>query len=73
MVVKIPIYVEVDQVLGEDVPKLVEHCNHYFTKELLRSSVADLRITVVHLSKFSVSSAKIISREQALDTLRTKK
>lgn len=75
MIIKVPIYVDLDAIDPDLLPVVVEAMSKRFYLTLRKESLfKNLKIdSESSLSLDSVTNAKIISREKALESLRTKK
>lgn len=73
MIIKVPIYIEIPSFSGTELPKYVEMLNDIFSFSL-RRKFDNNQIVIKHpeMAK-DLGDWKIISRKQALDSLRTKK
>jgi len=73
MIIKVPIYVEVDSAQPEILPDLVEILNKMFTMYLRKQDMATvLKKTHTIFGGRLGEDLSLITREKALDTLRTK-
>lgn len=71
MILKIPIYLEVDSISAEAASSLVEVCNKKFTIILRKEKITTFKFTDDERDLVTISNLKIISREKALESLRT--
>jgi len=74
MIIKVPIYVEVDKIPGDNLPELVQYLSKVMSKHLLKSSfTSDTIEKAATLGVGNPESLKILSHKEALDSLRTSK
>lgn len=73
MIVKVPIYLEVDKIEPDALSHLVETANKKFTTILRREKIETFEFTKLATGAKYLSKIKIITREKALDFLRTSK
>jgi hypothetical protein len=75
MIIKVPIYVDLDAIDPDLLPVVVEAMSKRFYLTLRKESLfKNLKIdSESSLTLDTVTNAKIISREKALESLRTKK
>jgi hypothetical protein len=75
MIIKVPIYVDLDAIDPDLLPVVVEAMSKRFYLTLRKESLfKNLKIdSESSLTLETVTNAKIISREKALESLRTKK
>jgi len=74
MIVKVPIYVEIPEFRGDELAPYVIRLNSVLTKRLKGQNVYNKEIIIDSIRLIDVlGDFKVITREQALDSLRTKK
>lgn len=72
MIIKVPIYVDITDVPAEDIQYIVERLNYNFTLDLIEAK-ADLVVKKLKNGNVIPIVNKIITREEAINSLRTKK
>jgi hypothetical protein len=73
MIIKVPIYLEVDSIPGELVPSMVETLHKKFTSILRKEKLDHFIVSKSEPGGPFSTQFKIITREKALDFLRTNK
>lgn len=72
MIIKVPIYVEVDKIPGDNLPELVQYLSKVMSIHLLKSKFnSETKEKAATLGVGNPKSLKILSHEEALDSLRT--
>lgn len=71
MIIKVPIYLEVDSITPDAAASLVEVCNKKFSTILRKEKILTFKFTDSEKELVFISKMKIISREMALEHLRT--
>ena len=72
MIIKVPLYVEIDKVHNKELPDLVYLLSKVFIDELSEFNFETF-INSPSFGRFGVKDMKIISEGEALESLRTKK
>jgi len=76
MIIKVPIYVEIESISRQELlPDVVDHLHQVFTSILRKEKFDNTEVQKVRMSSVvkHVGTFKIISKEKALEYLRTKK
>jgi len=73
MILKVPIYLDVDSIPAEMVPTIVESANRKFTSILRKEKLEIINVPKTEPGGPLSIEFKIITREKALDYLRTNK
>jgi len=73
MIIKVPIYVEVDSISSEAVPYVVKELNENFTKIVRKNKLPKIQMFGPSGEKRELIEMKVITREKAEDFLRTSK
>jgi hypothetical protein len=75
MILKVPIYVEFEKISTDEVQIFVEEMNKKFTSIVRKYKPEKIRFKIPGFEEdsYDIENFKIISREDALESLRTKK
>lgn len=73
MIVKVPIYVEIDSISADSVPYVVRELNENFTKIVRKNKLTKIQMLGPSGEKRESIELKVITREKAEDFLRTSK
>jgi hypothetical protein len=73
MIIKVPIYLDIDSIPAETIPTVVESMHKKFTSILRKEKFETINVTRSEPGGPLSIPFKIITREKALDFLRTNK
>lgn len=73
MIVKVPIYVEIDRIDPEMIPFFVEFLADVMYNDIRKKSFTKTLAKFTNNGEISPDDLKVISREEALELLRTRK